>query len=546
MPTIPTFRQKTEIPSAQGSRIPLSASGGLGAALANVGEKLAEIGRKKDESEALTVAQDILNETRFGVESDLDVLRRSGMNSTQFQQDSLAVFKKWQDHASERAAGIKTPEGANYLARKLGEFSINTQIALGNEFDKKFRDEQRAGVLMQVPEIESRAVRAKTSEEMQGAVDELRTFLGTHTGYALTTEEATKTYLESVDNIREQRMRDAVRADPVGGLNLLSSDAAADLRPKQVERLTAFATAQITALEAKARREDAEREKEEKLKKKVTEAALTRDIVRQKDITSALLGPEARDLDGPTIRALVEFQRSYLTAAQEERSDPIELLRWRIASRTGRDPATGQSIRWTDITKAAGINSKDKGDLVDKLLDRNERLAGKAVTEHDRRRIRGDNQLGLLLSGKDGLVAALTGSTGDAFNDLNLYEARMEYDAVVTQSPNRDPVDLADEIGMKYARNVINRFVGSSQKILNAYGVQTLEQLLDKAESGQIPREQADKILRLGKLLKKADEKPAAPVAGSDPLIEEHRGFFNAVRDLVFGQGSTRSKTPSK
>lgn len=547
MAEIPKFRRPTQIPSSQGSRIPLSAAGGLGDALAGIGKQLAEIGRKKDESEALTTAQDILNETRLGVESDLDELRRSGMNSGQFQKDSLQVFKKWQDRASERSGSIKTAEGQGYLARKLGEFSVTTQIALGDEFDKKFRDEQRAGVLMQVPGIEARAIRSRTPEEMQFSVDELRTFLGTHTGYALTVEEATKTYLESVDNIREQRVRDAIMSDPVGGLNLLAdSETSKDLKPTQVDRLTRFATAQINAAEAAERRREAADARKETLIKKGVESSLTRDIVRGKDITQALISPDARNLDGPTIRALVEFQRAYRTAGAEGPSDPTELLRWRIAARTGRDPDTGNRVRWTDVTKAVGVNSKDKGDLVNKLLDHDERMVDKAVTLRDKRRGRGENQIRLLLSGKDGLLAAITGTTGEAFNDLNLYESLMEYDAVVDQKQGQDPVDIADEVALKYARNVITRFAGSSQKILEAYGVDSLDDLLDKAESGEMPRAQADKIIRLGKFLKKADPKPIVPVEGQDAVIEENKGYFKALREWWHGPGSGRSTTPSK
>jgi hypothetical protein len=546
MAEIPVYRRQTQIPSHQGSRIPLSAAGQFGNALAALGGKLAEIGKKKDESESLSQAQGILNETRLGVESDLDTLRRTGANSKQFQKDSLAVFKKWQDHAAERAKELKTPESATYLSQKLGEFSVTTQIALGDEFDKKFRDEARAGVLMQIPEIEARAIRADTPEKMQSAVNELRQFLGTHTGYALTTEEATKTYLESVDNVREQRVRDAIMADPVGGLNLLAdSETAQDLKPAQVDRLTRFATAQINAAEAAERRKQAEETRQETLKRKTTEGALTRDVVRGRDITGHLIGPQGRDLDGPTIRALVDFQRSYRTARNEEPSDPAELLRWRVAARTGRDPETGRAIKWTDITKAPGLSSKDQGDLVDKLLDRDDRLTDKALTLRDRKRGRGENQIRLLLSGKDGLLAQITGSTGESFNDLNLYEALMEYDAVVEQRPGIDPVDLADEVATKYARNVITRFAGSSQKILQAYGVSSLDDLLNKAQTGEIPRAQADRILRLGQFLKKADPKPIVPGEGQDPVIEESRGYFDAVRDFFKGSGSGRSTTPT-
>lgn len=548
--TIQTFRRPTEIPSAQGSRIPLSAAGQFGTALAGLGQKLAEIGKKKDESEALSTAQDVLNESRLGVENDLDELRRSGMNSTQFQKDSRLVFQKWQERASERSKTIKTPEGRTYLAQKLGEFSVTTQIALGDEFDKKFRDEQRAGVLMQVPGIEARATRARTPEEMQSAVDELRQFLGSHTNYALTQEEATKTYLESVDNIREQRFRDAILADPVSGLNILGSDQAKDLNPAQADRLARFATAQINAQEAAARREEAAETRAQTLKKKMSETAFTRDVIRGRDIVQKLAGPEGRDLDGPTMRALVDFQRSLRTAGAEGPSDPAELLRWRIAARTGRDPATGQAVKWTDIGKAQGLNSDNKGDLIEKLFDRNEKAQGKAETHWDRRVARGRDQIRLLLSGKDGLLATLTGSSGDTFNDLNMYEALTEFDKRTETIGQRNPTDTADEIAFKYAQNVISRFAGSSTKILAAYNVKTLDELLDKAESGEIPRAQADNILRLGQFLKKADQKP--PVTeGEDPVIEEGRGAFRALKELWNKQiispdpTAARSRTPS-
>jgi len=545
MPRVPTYSRPTEIPSGSGVRIPRSASGGFGSALAG----LAEIGKKKDESESLSTAQDILNETRLGVESDLDELRRSGMNSGQFQKDSRNVFRKWQDHAQERSKSIKTAEAQGYLAGKLGEFSVTTQIALGDEFDKKFRDEQRAGVLMQVPGIEARAIRATTQTEMDSAIRELKDFLGSHTNYALTQEEATKTYLESVDNVREQRVRDAILADPVGGLNILGSEQSQDLKPAQVDRLARFATAQINAQEAKARRDEAEETRKQTLKKKVSETSFTRDILRGRDVTQKLAGPEGRDLDGPSMRALVDFQKSFRTAGAEGPSDPIELLRWRIAARTGRDPASGQRVKWTDITRA-DLNSKDKGDLVDKLLDHEEKTADKALTLRDKRRGRGENQIRLLLSGKDGLLASIIGSGGDGISDLNLYEALMEYDAHVDQQQTRDPLDIADQVAKQHARAVVSRFAGDTNRLMDGFGVKSLDELMDKVEAGQIPRAQADKILRLGKFLKFRDEKAVPTGPDVNPTVEESKGYFDAVRrffsDGLFGPGSQRSKTPSK
>ncbi len=548
MPEIPVYRQRVDIPSAQGSRIPLSMAGNMGAALAGIGEKLAKISEEKDKSEALTTAQDILNETRLGVENDLDVLRRSGMNSEQYQESSRAVFKKWTDRSNERSREIKTAEGQTYLAQKLGEFSINTQIRLGAEFDKKFKDEQRAGVLMQLPEIEQRAIRAQTPEETQSAIDELHQFLGTHTGYALTVEEATKQYLESVDKIREQRFRAAILGDPVGALNLLASDAGKDLKAEQVERLTRLATAKLTANEAEQRRKEAEVEREQKKIQKGRSREYVRDILKGNDVLERL--ENERDLDGPEMRALADWQKSR-AAHVEDASDPGQLLRWRIASRTGRDPQTGKGIKWTDITKAPGLNSKDKGDLVDRLVDRAEKLEGKAETLLNRRIGRGDSQIRLLLSGTDGLVARMTGTTGDEFNDFNMYEAIAEFDARVGvgKDAGRDPVDLADEIAFKYAGNVIAKYKGSAQKIIRAYGVDTIDELLDKVQSGQFPKKQADFVLRMGKFLKDAN-KPAqsTPTKPGEPpaALKDGQGALDSFKTWIFGEGGSRQKGPSK
>jgi hypothetical protein len=397
---------------------------------------------------------------------------------------------------------------------------------------------------MQIPGIETRMTRARTQEEFESARRELHEFLASHTQYALTPEEATKTYLESVDNVREQRVRDAILADPVGGLNILGSDES-DLKPEQVDRLTRFATAQINAQEAKERRDEADKVRKQKLKSKVEDNALTGDIIRGRDVTQRVL--DARDLDGGQKRALLDWQRQYNKAEDSAPSDPTELLRWRIAARTGRDPSSGRPVKWTDITKA-DLSSKDKGDLVDKLLDHQDRMSGKFEKLHDQRRTRGDQHIRLMLSGQDGLLAQILGGTGDAFTDLNMYQAQLEFDGLVRQAPGRDPVDIANEVVFKYARNSIDKFAGSSAKILNAYNVKSVDELLNKVQSGQISREQSDQVLRLGNFLKEAD-KPDTPDTPDEPAVDDGSSSFNAVlkylRESFSGPGAGRSTTPT-
>ena len=557
MAEIPRYnRPDVEIPTGLRTYIPqgvIDQAGGLALALRSIGGRVKEyeeIEQKKVEATDMLSAQGVLNGIRLGAESDLDVIRRTpGIKSTDLATMGNEVLEKYLGIAQERLGGLRTRAAQLHGLKLLDEWRAGSLVKLGDESDKMFVSEGRGSAITRLSEMERLETTAGDANELKLRTDEIREFLKSITGNLFSAEEAAKMEKESTERVNEYRLRGFIYQDPVNSLNLLADpNVANSLGAGAADRLVRFAETRAAAMRAEQERNDRRSEAEAKRRSEVRATVLTKDILRGKDITADLIAD--RDLTDNQIRSLTEFQKAYRSGTLDA-SDPAEHLRWIVASRTGRDPATGQPVKLGDVLAAQGVTAKDKGLLVEKFMDAKESRDSKAQSLRDKHYGRGEQQIKLLLGSDTGLLGAiLGGGRRDIINDLNLYTALAEYDAMVERNPGRDPRDIADEVGLKHARALVTRAALGDAKLFVGLGVKDLDDLLARVNSGQIPREQADAMLRLGEFLKfrQQQQGPRPSDQPEETEDQKQRSNLRALSEwlarFMWGSGERRPSVP--
>lgn len=554
MAEIPRYVRNVAIPKALGVRTPESlAPTGIGQALQMAGKSLSVLGdaqTKRAQTQDIIDAENVLNNTRLGASGELLALGNEKISSAQYQERANEIITRRAGEAESALGKLRTAEAYNHGVKLLGSWQVDALMRQAGESDRRFTSEARASVVSTLPTLEENAITAKTEAQMSAAMAEIRTYLSSISDNVYKSDEIAKMMRDSEDRIVETRYRSVIAANPVHGVMFLSDpEASKRIDTKMAERLTAFADAKMRADEAAERRKDADIHRTEKKMNDELDKFYTDKILAGEDITREL--QEDRQLTAETKRTLRNFQH---TLATQGGGDTAEMTRWRVAANTGIDPATNQRITWADIAKAFGVDGKTKGVLIDKFFTEKQQRESKGEALRDRRYSLGKHNIDMLLTPNEGgiFAAMLRGmESGAGLDTLNHYQALLEYDATSREQLDRDPVDIADEIAMRRARTIISKFAGDTSRLFHGYGVTSFEDLMAKVKSGQISRQQADAVLRLGEFLKFRDKAIVKPTPEAPTTTEQERGrsAFDAFMEFMrgaWGGPGTGERTPTK
>ncbi len=454
--TIPTFRQKTEIPSSQGSRIPLPArSESIGGALANLGgimiahgERQARIQDELDKATALNDAQLVINDTALNLSAGLNELKVHGLSAEEYRSQGEQLISDYYDKLADPEEGalsrIRHPEAQLYAAQKLGVLRLKQTLDLRADYNERAASESKATALLEVDKLERRAIAAGSLEEADAVLGEAQTFLTTHGGLGLSPAEAANQMLKSAAKVRFGRVYADVRRNPEQALEVLGDPektSAVGLADEQIVTLRNLAQNEINSRYAQSERTRIAEDREVSKQRDDLMNAAVRKIVQGADLTADLAqGSLGKSLSNQQVENLVGFQREY-RSGREAHSDPETLLRMRVAARTGRDPLTGERISVNALLNAPEISAANRGALAVAYLDQQDAQRGKAETLRGQLVKKGEQSIRSVLGEIDEF-----GRIMDQSSRIDVYEALQEYDAQLSVSGKQDPRDIAEDI----------------------------------------------------------------------------------------------------